>query len=153
MAKQRAWERNREELRSAQVRGVKMRRARRGSLWKNAFGADSLYDASIITQPALDRCAPCAPCEVGIVALNGMPHGSLETVSRLPLRGLPCRGNTSYAISLAQVLMRAPTVLEWLKRHSKDGCDRDGTTCRLADHMGTTNGIEVSPDGKVLYVN
>ncbi len=31
--------------------------------------------------------------------------------------------------------------------------DRDGTTERLAEDMGTTNGIEVSPDGKTLYVN
>jgi gluconolactonase len=31
--------------------------------------------------------------------------------------------------------------------------DRDGTVTRLATGMGTTNGIEVSPDGKTLYVN
>ena len=31
--------------------------------------------------------------------------------------------------------------------------DTDGTTTRLAENMGTTNGIEVSPDGKTLYVN
>lgn len=31
--------------------------------------------------------------------------------------------------------------------------DRDGKTERLAEGMGTTNGIEVSPDGKRLYVN
>ncbi len=31
--------------------------------------------------------------------------------------------------------------------------DMDGTTTRLAKDMGTTNGIEVSPDGTTLYVN
>lgn len=31
--------------------------------------------------------------------------------------------------------------------------DRDGKVTRLAKGMGTTNGIEVSPDGKTLYVN
>ena len=31
--------------------------------------------------------------------------------------------------------------------------DRDGKAERLAEGMGTTNGIEVSPDGKTLYVN
>jgi len=31
--------------------------------------------------------------------------------------------------------------------------DRDGKTTPLATGMGTTNGIEVSPDGKQLYVN
>ena len=31
--------------------------------------------------------------------------------------------------------------------------DRDGTTTRLAKDMGTTNGIEVSPDNQTLYVN
>jgi len=31
--------------------------------------------------------------------------------------------------------------------------DQDGTVTRLATNMGTTNGIEVSPDGKKLYVN
>ena len=31
--------------------------------------------------------------------------------------------------------------------------DRDGTVTRLAEKMGTTNGIEVSPDGRTLYVN
>jgi len=31
--------------------------------------------------------------------------------------------------------------------------DLDGRTERLAEGMGTTNGIEVSPDGKALYVN
>ncbi|SHE77318.1 Sugar lactone lactonase YvrE [Fodinibius roseus] len=31
--------------------------------------------------------------------------------------------------------------------------DPDGTTTLLEKNMGTTNGIEVSPDGKTLYVN
>ena len=31
--------------------------------------------------------------------------------------------------------------------------DLDGNTTRLAADMGTTNGVEVSPDGKRLYVN
>jgi gluconolactonase len=31
--------------------------------------------------------------------------------------------------------------------------DPDGTTTRLAKDLGTTNGIDVSPDGKTLYVN
>ncbi len=31
--------------------------------------------------------------------------------------------------------------------------DRDGSTHLLASNMGTTNGIEVSPDGSTLYVN
>lgn len=31
--------------------------------------------------------------------------------------------------------------------------DTDGQVTRVADNMGTTNGIEVSPDGKTLYVN
>lgn len=31
--------------------------------------------------------------------------------------------------------------------------DRDGNTHLLASGMGTTNGIEVSPDGHILYVN
>lgn len=31
--------------------------------------------------------------------------------------------------------------------------DRDGKVVRVASGMGTTNGIEVSPDGKILYVN
>ena len=31
--------------------------------------------------------------------------------------------------------------------------DRQGNTTRLNTEMGTTNGIEVSPDGKTLYVN
>ncbi|MCH7729045.1 MAG: SMP-30/gluconolactonase/LRE family protein, partial [Planctomycetes bacterium] len=31
--------------------------------------------------------------------------------------------------------------------------DSKGKVSRLAENMGTTNGIEVSPDGKILYVN
>lgn len=31
--------------------------------------------------------------------------------------------------------------------------DRDGKVTRIAEAMGTTNGIEVSPDGSTLYVN
>jgi sugar lactone lactonase YvrE len=31
--------------------------------------------------------------------------------------------------------------------------DTNGKTTRVAENMGTTNGIEVSPDGKTLYVN
>jgi sugar lactone lactonase YvrE len=31
--------------------------------------------------------------------------------------------------------------------------DKDGKATRIAEGMGTTNGIEVSPDGKRLYVN
>ena len=31
--------------------------------------------------------------------------------------------------------------------------DTDGSTERVAEGMGTTNGIEVSPDGRTLYVN
>ena len=30
---------------------------------------------------------------------------------------------------------------------------KDGTTLRLAEGMGTTNGLDLSPDGKILYVN
>ncbi|MBC8352988.1 MAG: SMP-30/gluconolactonase/LRE family protein [Planctomycetes bacterium] len=31
--------------------------------------------------------------------------------------------------------------------------DRDGSVTKLASNLGTTNGIEVSPDGQTLYVN
>ncbi|MFN4261537.1 MAG: SMP-30/gluconolactonase/LRE family protein [Gemmataceae bacterium] len=31
--------------------------------------------------------------------------------------------------------------------------DRNGKVTKVADNMGTTNGIEISPDGKTLYVN
>src|SRR5690606_28738737 len=31
--------------------------------------------------------------------------------------------------------------------------DPDGTTTLLEENMGTTNGIELSPDGRTLYVN
>ena len=31
--------------------------------------------------------------------------------------------------------------------------DRDGSTHRLSSDMGTTNGIDLSPDGRTLYVN
>lgn len=31
--------------------------------------------------------------------------------------------------------------------------DRDGKVTRVAENMGTTNGIDISPDGKTLYVN
>src|SRR5205085_728842 len=31
--------------------------------------------------------------------------------------------------------------------------DRSGGTTLMATNLGTSNGIEVSPDGKVLYVN
>ena len=31
--------------------------------------------------------------------------------------------------------------------------DPDGTTAKVAENLGTTNGIEVSPDGQTLYVN
>jgi sugar lactone lactonase YvrE len=31
--------------------------------------------------------------------------------------------------------------------------DRDGSVTKLADELGTTNGIELSPDDKTLYVN
>lgn len=31
--------------------------------------------------------------------------------------------------------------------------DRDGRVTRLAEGMGTTNGIDLSPDGRTLYVN
>lgn len=31
--------------------------------------------------------------------------------------------------------------------------DRDGSTHRLAQDLGTTNGIDLSPDGRTLYVN
>src|SRR5262249_30227294 len=31
--------------------------------------------------------------------------------------------------------------------------DIDGKVTRVADDMGTTNGIDLSPDGKTLYVN
>ncbi len=31
--------------------------------------------------------------------------------------------------------------------------DTNGTTTKLAENMGTTNGIDLSPDGKTLYVN
>ena len=36
---------------------------------------------------------------------------------------------------------------------ASSGIDVDGTATRLAEGLGTTNGIELSPDGSTLYVN
>jgi len=41
----------------------------------------------------------------------------------------------------------------WDKKTGQLWMIREGKTHKLADGMGTTNGIDVSPDGKTLYVN
>ena len=131
LARKRASEQDREEYQRAQLRGARQRRDRRAQLRLSAFGADTLFGAAVAAQPASGGAVPCSPSAVGIVALNGLEPGSWETVARVPLRGMTRAGNTCYVISVAQVLLRVPAVVEWMTRHNTDGCAQEQTTCVL----------------------
>ena len=66
---------------------------------------------------SMGGAAPCAPTAVSIRALDELSAGSWEMTSAVPLRGMKRVQNTCYAVSLSQVLIRTPGMLEWATQH------------------------------------
>ena len=54
--------------------------------------------------------------------MNHVSRGSWESVRHVPLCGIRNLGVTCYLSCVAQVLIRTPAMLEWLKQHVADGC-------------------------------
>ena len=89
-----------------------------------AFGDDGLFADGVVSRPALyGGRAPCAPTAVSIPALDDVPFGSWEMTSAVPLRGMMRVDQTCYAVSMSQVLIRTPGMLEWAVKHH-EGCPR-----------------------------
>ena len=72
---------------------------------------------------------PCGPAELRIPSLDNTPSGSWGTVEHLPLLGMRRRGNTCYVLSVSQVLLRVPAVVEWARQHHSQGCAAEETSC------------------------
>ena len=122
LARRRVAERDRAEYQAAQRRGAQQRRNRRVRLHDAAFGPASLFAGAVEAFPAEGSIVPVAPSEIGIAAMNQLSRGSWETVRHVPLCGIRNLGETCYLSCVAQVLIRTPAMLEWLKQHVADGC-------------------------------
>ena len=122
LARRRVAERDRAEYQAAQRRGAQQRRNRRVRLHDAAFGPASLFARGVEAFPAEGSIVPVAPSEIGIAAMNQLSRGSWETVRHVPLCGIRNLGETCYLSCVAQVLIRTPAMLEWLKQHVADGC-------------------------------
>ena len=82
--------------------------------------------------PALYARVPVGPADVGIPGLTDVPRGAFSATEAVPLRGLRRSAtNMCYVICAAQVMMRTPGMLEWLQKHSEDGCPHEDTSCVL----------------------
>ena len=69
--------------------------------------------------------------------MNHVSRGSWDSVKHVPLCAIRNLGVTCYVSCVAQVLIRTPAMLEWLKQHVADGCrsGQDGScvVCSLKE--------------------
>ena len=80
---------------------------------------------------------PYGPAELRIPNLDNTPSGSWGTIEHLPLLGMRRRGNTCYVLSVSQVLLRVPAVVEWARQHHSQGCASQRTSCVICSLCGT----------------
>ena len=109
------------------------REARRSA----AFGRHSLFDARGAAEGALETNAPLPPADLAIEAFAGLPSGDAVAIWRfvggIAVGGLANAGNTCYASSVAQVLLRVPAVALWLHTHAAQ--------CKGFDCSGSGQGV------------
>jgi len=129
LARSRAAERDREAFQQAQRRGARLRRERRVRLRESAFGSGSLFGGGVSAVPCEGAIVPCSPQEIVIRDMSDVPRGSWESVRQVPLAGIRNIGETCYLNCVAQVLIRTPAMLEWVKRHVENGCPREHGDC------------------------
>ena len=132
MERQRAADRGRREWDAAQRRGAAERRNRREALRVAAFGTESLFRPAQEVVPWRGCGRPVEAWAVAVPEMDGLTGGAWEDVTALPAVGMGNLGNTCYASSMSQVLLRTPAVLEWLQRHfGESGCPRrdSGLSC------------------------
>ena len=55
----------------------------------------------------------------------------------MPLLGMRRLGNTCYVLSVSQVLLRVPAVVEWARQHHSQGCASQRTSCVICSLCGT----------------
>ena len=72
---------------------------------------------------------PCSPQEIVIRAMSDVSRGSWESVRHVSLVGMRNIGVTCYLNCVAQVLIRTPAMLEWLKKHVESGCTGVHSDC------------------------
>ena len=118
LARRRVAERDRAAFQQAQRRGARQRRERRATLMESAFGSQGLFAGAVAAVPHDGGIVPCAPREGPIVALSDVPRGSWESVRNVALAGIRNMGDTCYLSCVAQVLIRTPAMLEWVKHHA-----------------------------------
>ena len=129
LARSRVAERDREAFQQAQRRGARRRQERRRQLRESAFGSGGLFGDGVSAVPSDGVIVPCSPQEIIIRDLSDVPRGSWESVRQVPLAGMWNIGETCYLNCVAQVLIRTPAMLEWLKRHVENGCPRAHGDC------------------------
>merc|ERR1712228_1030598 len=126
VARQRASEQARGQWVKAQRSGARARASRREELRRAAFGGESLFAAAVPCEPARGRGEVTAASSVRVPGFEGAVGGaSWEGVWALPRVGLRNLGDTCFASSVAQVLLRTPAILEWVEtHHGAAGCRR-----------------------------
>ena len=129
VARQRAADRGRQEWQRAQRKGAAERRRRQEVLRCAAFGPESLFRPEQEVVPWRGSGNPAEAWAVEVPGVEEMTGGSWEEATGLPVVGMRNLGNTCYASSVSQVLVRTPAVLEWLRRHfGERGCGV-GSSC------------------------
>ncbi len=139
-------------------------------------GAGNIYAVSFARKPTIGRVTPDGKAELFLE----MPNGSLANGIRFDRNGrMFVADYTNHNILLVDVATRKISVFahngemnqpndlaisengEFYASDPNWGAgtgqiwfiDAKGKTRRVAENMGTTNGIDISPDGKTLYVN
>ena len=101
-------------------------------LREDAFGAGSLFAGYVVSECALRSSVLVSSSDVGITGRGSLGKVDWNTTKDVPLRGMfRGRMNTCYVISVAQVLLRIPAVLDWAICHNAGGCPEEGSACVL----------------------
>jgi hypothetical protein len=98
----------------------------------NAFGAGSLFAEYVVSESALRSSVLGSSSDVAITGRGTLGKVDWNTTKDVPLRGMfRGRTNTCYVVSVAQVLLRIPAVLDWAICHNAGGCPAEGSACVL----------------------
>ena len=130
LARQQAQERDREAYLRTQQRAAGRRQRRREQLVSAAFGPQSLFALNRPPPPPPSPAPlppPLRPADMDVPNVDGIRVASWDSVRCVPVRGMPRPWHTCYVVSVTQLMLRTPAVLEWLRWHSEQPCEERGT--------------------------
>ena len=140
----RAADRDRGEFLEIARKEAKAAEAKREARRSAAFGPRSLFGSGLARADPLEAHAPQAPSELPIEILAGLPSGDAnatwKSLGQVTLGGMANMGDTCYANSVVQVLLRLPAIAAWLhahashcevRRRSRDSAEARCTACDL----------------------